>query len=300
MRPRITSIAHTLLETAIPKGEIDVIADFGYPLPMLVIADLLGFPPEDRPALRELSAAMSRGIDMHTTAQEVARADRAARELTERIRALVQERIGRPRADLLSVMVEAREEEHALDEGELIANAVFLLVAGHETTAHLIGNGVLALLEHPDQLDSLRREGSRLDTAVEELLRFDCPVQVVRRWPTEDVVIGDHVLPAGEPISALLGAACRDPAAHDDPDRLNLSRPSRQHVAFGSGIHFCLGAPLARLEAVIAFELLTRQLRGLSRIDEPLERMPYVMLRGLRSLRVTFEADVGAKAAPVR
>jgi cytochrome P450 len=297
MRPRITDIAHTLLEAAMPEGRIDVIADFGYPLPLLVVADLLGFPPEDRPALRELSAAMSRGIDVQTTADEVTRADRAARELTERIRALVVERIGRPRADLLSVMVQAREEEHALDEDELIANAVFLLVAGHETTAHLIGNGVLALLEHPDQLELLRRAGSRLDTAVEELLRFDCPVQVVRRWPTEDVVIGGHLLPAGQPVGALLGAACRDPDAHDDPERLDLRRPSRQHAAFGSGIHFCLGAPLARLEATIAFEMLTGRLHGLSRTTAPLARMPYVMLRGLRALPLTFEADARDRAS---
>jgi cytochrome P450 len=292
LRPRIIDIAHTLLDAVIPEGKLDVIADVGYPLPLLVIADLLGFPPEDRLALRELSAAMSRGIDMHTTPDEVSRADRAARDIAERIRVLVAERRDRPRADLLSVMVQARDGEQGLDEDELVSNAAFLLVAGHETTAHLIGNGVLALLEHPDQLDLLSREGSRLDTAVEELLRYDSPVQVARRWPTEDVVIGGDLMPAGEPVCALLGAANRDPEAFSDPERLNLRRPARQHVAFGSGLHFCLGAPLARLEATIVFELLTRRLRNLAPTAEPLQRIPYVGLRGLESLPLTFEADV--------
>ena len=294
MRPRIVAIAHTLLDAVTPRGELDVIADVGYPLPLLVIADLLGFPPEDLVALRELSAAMSRGIDLHTTPEELSRADRAARDLAGRIRALVVERRDRPRADLLSVMVQARDGEE-LDEEELVANAAFLLVAGHETTAHLIGNGVLALLEHPDQLDLLAREGSRLDTAVEELLRFDCPVQVARRWPTEDVSIGDHLLPAGEPVCALLGAANRDPQAFADPERLNLRRPARQHVAFGSGMHFCLGAHLARLEATIVFELLTQRLHDLARTAEPLQRIPYVGLRGLQSLTLTFDAGAAVR-----
>jgi cytochrome P450 len=289
MRPRIVDIAHTLLDVVAMKGELDVIADVGYPLPLLVIADLLGFPAEDRLTLRDLSSAMSRGIDLHTTPDEVARADRAARDLAQWIRALVAERLDRPRADLLSVMVQARDREAKLDEEELVANAAFLLVAGHETTAHLIGNGVLALLEHPDQLDLLSREGSRLDTAVEELLRYDSPVQVARRWPTEDVVIAGHLMPAGEPMCALLGAANRDPEAYADAERLDLRRPARQHVAFGSGIHFCLGAPLARLEASVVFELLTRRLNGLARTAEPL-RLPHLGLRGLQSLTLSFEA----------
>jgi cytochrome P450 len=294
MRPRIVEIAHALLDAVIPAGELDVIADVGYPLPVLVIADLLGFPREDRLALRELSAAVTRGIDTHTTHDELVRADRAARELTERIRALVAERVGRPRGDLLSVMVQAHEGGY-LNEDELVANAVFLLLAGHETTAHLVGNGALALLEHPDQLDLLSREGSRLDTAVEELLRYDGPVQVARRWPTEDVVIAERLLPAGEPVCALLGSANRDPGAYSDPERLDLRRAARQHVAFGSGIHFCLGAHLARLEATIAFEVLTQRLQGLARTPEPLERIPYVGLRGLRSLRLTFEASAAVR-----
>jgi cytochrome P450 len=186
-------------------------------------------------------------------------------------------------------MVQARAENR-LDDDELVSNAVFLLVAGHETTAHLIGNGLLALLEQPDQLELLRREGSRLGTAVEELLRFDCPIQVTQRWPSEDVAIGDHLMPAGQPVCALLGSACRDPEAYADPDRLDLQRAPRQHMAFGSGIHFCLGAHLARLEATIAFELPARRLHGLARSAERLERLPYIMLRGLRSLPVTFEA----------
>jgi cytochrome P450 len=149
-------------------------------------------------------------------------------------------------------------------------------------------------LEHPEQLELLRSDRSLLPSAIEELLRYDTPLQVSLRWPTEDVELGDHLLPAGEPVCALHGSANRDPAEYPDPDRLDFLRPTRQHVAFGMGIHFCLGASLARQEAAIAFDTLLGRLRGLARTAEPLERIAYVGLRGLKALPLTFESDAPA------
>jgi len=290
MRPRIVAIVDELLAEPLQRGEMDIIADFAFPLPVIVIAEMLGVPPEDRAQFKAWSDDLGEGLEPLLTPEQVQRADRAARELSAYLRAIIGERRRHPREDLLSALVLAEEEGNRLSEQELFSMCALLLAAGNETTTNLIGNGMLALLRNPDQLQLLRERPDLIENAVEELLRYDSPVQMTSRFAMEDVEIGGRMIRRGEMIITLLGAANRDPAVFPYPNRLDITRTPGPHLAFGLGVHYCLGAPLARLEGAIAIDALVRRTQDLRLAGQPRWRETLV-LRGLRTLPVAFTAS---------
>jgi cytochrome P450 len=291
LRPRIGQIVDGLLDGAAERRAMDVIEDFAYPIPVIVICEMLGVPVEDHERFRGWSLDLARGLDatMLGPQSDVAqRAMTSRRALADYFRELIAERRAAPRPDLLSALIAAEEAGDKLSEQELLATCILLLVAGHETTVNLLGNGTLALLRHPEQLRLLRENPGLIGTAVEELLRYDGPVQRTARVPSVDAVIAGHKIEAGEMVMPFIGAADRDPAQFPAPDRLDLRRADNRHVAFGMGIHFCLGAPLARLEGQIAISTLVRRFPNLTlATDRPLYRQS-LTLRGLTSLPVAF------------
>ncbi len=287
MRPRIEALVRELLAPARASGQLDVIRDFAEPLPAIVIAELLGVPASDHRQFKQMSSALL--AEGPARAFEPGAQERTAAlfgRLREYMRTIVAERRRAPGEDVISGMIEAQEERDALTEGELISTSLLLLIAGHETTTNLIGNGLLALLRNPEQLARLRREPELLDNAIEELLRYDSPVQATVRIATEDVALGDATIPKDAVALTVLGAANRDPAVFAEPDRLDLARENVRHLSFGLGTHFCLGAGLARLEARLAFRGLLA-LPKLALATESPEYRPNPFLRGLRSLPVT-------------
>ena len=292
LRPRIQELVDTLLDVVAERGSIELIEDFAYPLPVTVICELLGVPPEDHATFKEWSRDLARGQDPpEVVPPEVRkRSVEAMQRFMDYFRAQIKERRKKPTDDLLSALIVAEEAGDKLTEDELLATCVFLLAAGHETTVNLIGNGMLALLRHPDQLDKLRDDPSLASSAVEELLRYDAPVQFALRTAKEEIEIGGRTIPKGQQIIVLLGAANRDPEQFPDPDRLDITRADNRHIAFGFGIHFCLGAPLARIEGEIAFRTLVRRFRRLELQTDALEYKENIVLRGLASLPVSFGA----------
>ena len=288
MRSQIQAITDGLLDRVQAAGRADLIAELAYPLPVTVIAAMLGVPAEDHAQFHAWSDALAHSLDLTEDPEVYTRASRAAVALTAYLRTIIEQRRRQPQDDLLSALILAEEGGGRLSEDELYATVTLLLVAGHETTVNLIGNGVLALLRHPDQLRRLRDEPGLIRTAVEELLRYDSPVQATSRVARADLEIGGHTIRAGQQVSFLLGAANHDPARFADPTRLDLSRDPNPHLAFGSGIHYCLGAPLARLEGQIAINTLVQRLPGLALAPERPEHRDNYVLRGLRRLRVTF------------
>ena len=290
LRPRIQQLVDGLIDEVAEQGSMGVIEDFAYPLPLTVISELLGVPPEDRKTFKAWSRDLARGQDPpETLSPEVAkRSVQAMRSLMDFFRDLANEHRKRPQDDLLSALIAAEEEGDRLTEAELLATCVFLLAAGHETTVNLIGNGMLALLRHPDQLQRLRDDPSLAASAVEEFLRYDQPTQLAWRTALEEIEIGGKTIGKGEQIILLLAAANRDPDQFSDPERLDITRADNHHLAFGFGIHFCLGAPLARVEGEIAFRTLVRRLPGLELGADTLEYKENIVLRGLRSLSVRF------------
>ena len=290
MRPRIQERVDELLDAVAEKGSLEVIEDLAYPLPVNVICDLLGVPPEDHVKFRDWSREAARSLDpVEALPPEAVEArQRVGDQFAEYFRALIQKRRGSPGDDLLSALMAAEEEGDTLSEDELLATAILLLIAGHETTVNLIGNGMLALLRHPDQLQRLADDPSLAKSAVEELLRYDPPVQLTGRTALEDMEIGGGTIRKGQQTILLLGSANRDPEQFSDPERVDISRADNHHIAFGFGIHFCLGAPLARVEGEIALGTLVRRFSGLKLlVDEP-EYKENIILRGPQSLPVGF------------
>ncbi|WP_027481952.1 cytochrome P450 [Deinococcus pimensis] len=269
-------------------GEVDLMEGLALPLPVVVIAELLGVPHEDRELFRGWSTEFIDGSDFATSTPESrARSDAAVNELTEYLARLVERRRAEPADDLISHLLAAEDEGGRLRPGEVLSNSVLLLIAGHETTVNLIGNGALALTQHPGELARLRADPALLPTAVEEMLRFDPPVQrALFRAALEDVTVGGQAVRRGEQVSAVMGGANRDPAVFTEPDRFDVGRTPNRHLSFGRGIHFCLGAPLAKLEARVAFETLLAAAPDLRL--ESFERRPSTMFRGLRHLNVRF------------
>jgi cytochrome P450 len=291
LRPRVQRIVDSLLDPLQDAGSMDLIEDFAYPLPVIVICELLGVPVTDRERFKQCGVDIARGLDAVWLPpdSEVARRSVAARRaLGDYFRELIAERRASPGPDLLSGLIAAEEAGDRLDEEELFATCILLLIAGHETTVNLIGNGTLALLRHPGELRRLREEPGLIGSAVEELLRYDGPVQRTARIPSEDVTIGGRTIPAGEMVMPFIGAADRDPAHFPDPDRLDLGRADNRHIAFGWGIHFCLGAPLARVEGQIAIDTLVRRLPKLALATEKPEYRQSLTLRGLTALPVSY------------
>jgi len=289
MRPRVQAIADGLLDAVQDKGEMDLIDDYAFPLPITVIAELLGVPAEDRNNFREWSDAAVSGNASQEYLEEILIPHMQA--FTDYLRALFEEKHANPKDDLVSALVQAEEAGDKLSEDELLGMVFLLLVAGHETTVNLIGNGVLALLKHPDQLRKLKDDPSLIKLAVEELLRYDGPVETsTERFAREDVDIDGTVIPRGEMVLVVLAAADHDPERFSDPDDLDITRADNRHLAFGKGIHHCLGAPLARMEGQIAISTLLRRMPNL-RLKEPPESLswrPGMILRGLRGLPVEF------------
>ena len=289
MRPRVQAIADGLLDAVQDRGEMDLIDDYAFPLPITVIAELLGVPAEDRNNFREWSDAAVSGNTSQEYLEEILIPHMQA--FTDYLRALFEEKHAKPKDDLVSALVQAEEAGDKLSEDELLGMVFLLLVAGHETTVNLIGNGVLALLQHPDQLRKLKDDPSLIKLAVEELLRYDGPVETsTERFAREDVDIDGTVIPRGEMVLVVLAAADHDPERFSDPDDLDITRADNRHLAFGKGIHHCLGAPLARMEGQIAISTLLRRMPNL-RLKEPPESLswrPGMILRGLRGLPVEF------------
>jgi pimeloyl-[acyl-carrier protein] synthase len=285
LRGHIEEIARQLTDAAQAKGRFDLIHDVAEPLPAVVIAELLGVPPEDHRQFREWSSALIGGA-ASPSAEARDAANAAGRSLFGYLANTIAERRREPRDDLISAMIHAQEERDALTDAELLATSNLLLLAGHETTTNLIGNGTLALLRDRDEWRRLCAEPELLPTAVEELLRFDGPVQATLRVALEDVEIDGHVIPEGAVVLVSIGAANHDPAVFEKPDQLDLARDPNPHLGFGFGTHFCLGAPLARLEATLAFEALTRRFPDLALVDDRPEYRPNPVLRGLVRLEV--------------
>lgn len=285
LRDHIEALVRTLLDEAAERGRFDVIHDLAEPLPAIVIAELLGVPASDHRQFREWSSALISGM-ASPNADARAVAAEAGRHLFGYLADTIADRRRAPREDLISAMIQAQEERDALSDAELLATSNLLLLAGHETTTNLIGNGMLALLREPEQWRRLCDEPTLLPIAIEELLRFDGPVQATLRVALEDVAIEGHAIPAGALVLVSIGAANHDPAVFANPDTLDLARDPNPHLAFGFGTHFCLGAPLARLEAQLAFEALARRFPNLALVEECPEYRPNPVLRGLARLEV--------------
>jgi cytochrome P450 len=291
LRPRIQKMVDDLITRAEAVGTMDLIEEFAYPIPVNVICAMLGVPVEDHERFKGWSLDIARGLDSVwlPPESEIPKRSGAARHaIGDYMRGLIAERRASPRGDLLSALIAAEEAGDKLSEDELIATCILLLIAGHETTVNLIGNGTLALLRHPEELRRLRETPGLIPSAVEELLRYDGPVQRTARITSTEVTIGGRTIPKGEMVMPFIGAADRDPSQFPDPDRLDLGRADNRHIAFGWGIHFCLGAPLARVEGQIAIDTLVRRLPRLTLVDDEPEYRQSLTLRGLKALPVTF------------
>ncbi|MCX5417582.1 cytochrome P450 [Streptomyces sp. NBC_00059] len=285
LRPRVEEITEGLLDAMVPSGRADLVDAFAFPLPMTVICELLGVPDMDREAFRLLSNAIVTPVSQEEENDAV---HRMGAYLVE----LIEDKRCAPGDDLMSALIQARDDDgDRLSPDELIGMAFLLLVAGHETTVNLIANGVRALLDHPEQLALLRARPELIDGAVEEMLRYDGPVGTATfRFARESVAIGSAVIPRGEAVLVALGSGDRDPGRYPDPDTFDIRREARGHLAFGHGIHFCLGAPLARMEGRIAVQALLERCPGLERDPDGGEPdwLPGLLLRGVRHLPVRW------------
>jgi hypothetical protein len=291
MRPRIQQIVDATLDRVAPQGHMDLIADFAFRLPVTVICEMLGLPQEEHEMFFTGARASGRLLDpVPLSRAELDAANSANLASAEYFRHLFELRRREPGDDLTTQLVRAEEEGSRLSNEELTANIILLFGAGHETTVNLIGNGLLALHRHPDQLRLLREDPTLVANAVEEFLRYDSSVQLTGRVALEDgISVGGVAVPKGEGLLCLLGAANRDPAVYPEPDRLDITRPNIRPLSFGGGIHFCLGAQLARIEAEIAIATLLRRLPGL-KLDDPdhPDWRPTFVLRGLNRLPASW------------
>jgi cytochrome P450 len=294
LRDRIQAVTDRLVDAIAEAGGGDLVADLAEPLSVAVISDLLGVPGADRPLLRPWSAQICGMYEVNPTHEAARAASRAATEFSAYLRTLSRERRARPADDLITALTQVVDGGDQLTEDELIGTVVLLLNAGHEATVNVTGIGWWQLFRHPDQLARLHAEADArhadrshlLAGAVDELLRYDTPLQMFERWVLEDVEIGGVRVPEGSELGLLFGSANRDPAVFTDPDRLDLGREPNPHLTFGAGVHYCLGAPLGRLELELAFGTLLRRLPRMAPAREPVWKPTYI-LRGLEALPVT-------------
>jgi cytochrome P450 len=288
LRPRIQEIADELIDAVESQGRMDLVDEFAFPLPMMVIAELLGIPHEDRDRFRAWSNAI---VTPALSAEALAEFGEQMNAFVAYLRELFARRRAEPRDDLISALLQAEDAGDTLSEQELFSMVVLLIVAGHETTVNLIGNAALALLQHPEQRAALERDPALIPQAIEELLRYDGPVErALNRWATTDVELGGQTIRRGETMIVLLGSANRDSDRFADADTLDVTRPATKHLAFGRGSHYCLGAPLARLEGEVAVATLLRRLPGL-RLDiaaDDLRWRPVPLFRSLVALPVAW------------
>jgi cytochrome P450 PksS len=287
MRDQIQDLTNQLLDAAEPKGSMDLMADFALPLPLTVIGQILGVPAEDNHKFHRWSKTLISGGTSRNLLVLIPNIMAFMRYLKR----LIKERRAYPKDDLISALIQAKDGSDQLSEDEILAMIIVLLIAGHETTVNLIGSGTLALLEHPAQLELLRNEPELIKTAIEELLRFVCPVEMAtERYAREDIEIAGTTIPRGELVMAVIGSANRDEHYFENPDMLDITRKNNKHLAFGHGVHFCLGAPLARLEGQIALSTLIQRMPNL-RLNIAPDQVRWrgtFVLRGLEALPVAF------------
>jgi cytochrome P450 len=285
LRPRIQGVMDGLADEIAGAGEVDLIATVAEPLPVMVIAEMLGVPEADRHLLRPWSAQICGMYELNPTEEAGRIASQACQEFSGYLRALSRERRARPAEDLITALTQVVEEGVTLAEDELIGTCVLLLNAGHEATVNVTGNGWWSLFRHPGQLERLRADRALVPTAIEELMRYDSPLQMFERWVLEDADIHGMTVPKGSELGLFFGSANHDPAVFDRPDELDLAREPNPHLAFGAGIHFCLGAPLARLELETSFSTILDRFPRMELVREP-EWKPAYIIRGLKELRV--------------
>lgn len=289
LEPRIKEIVDEILTGFAENEPVDVMAELAYPLPVTVIAELLSVPSDDRARFKTWSDHLARILEPTITAAEMETAVSAAAELSDYFRGIIEERRKNPQDDLITRLISAEEDGETLSMNEMIAMLRLLLAAGNETTTNLIGNGLLALLRHPDQLRRLQDDPSLVEAAIEELLRFDGPVQTDGRTVLEDMEIEGKQIKRGQRAVLLIGSANRDARVFENPGGLDITRDDAPHVAFGRGIHHCLGAPLARMEGRIAFAALIEHFREIRLLKAKPRFKNNVVLRGLETLPVSVE-----------
>jgi cytochrome P450 StaP len=291
-RPLILKIANQLLDEVQNQGEMDLIEDFALPLPLKVITSILGVNTEDMVQFRSWTMAL---LSAQTSRRQRSNADLEQAEAATQMlidyftRAIAERRVS-PIDDLITDLVKARDEQDQLSEQEVISMCIHLLSAGYETTVNLIGKGMLTLLRHPKEMEMLGSHSELIPEAIEELLRYDSPVHLVTRWASEDISISGKLIRRGDNVGLMIAAANRDPLRFPNPDVFDIHRNNGKHCVFGAGIHFCLGASLARTEGHIAFNVLFNRLSNLQLPQQKLEWMDSIVFHGLKHLRITFEA----------
>ena len=294
MHDRVTQLVNRLLDAQRDRGQLDIVDDFAHPLPVDVVSEMLGVPPEDRPRLEAWVPVLVRRLEpaQAVSETEVERAGQAATEMREYLVGLIAERRARPADDLISglaTMATSHDPALQMNDQDLLATVFLLLGAGYETTVNLISNSMLTLLRYPDALARLRRDPNSVIRTIEEVLRFDPPVHFRIRTTLTDINIASVTIPKGATVVLLFASGSRDPARFAEPDRFNPDRTDNQHLGFGGGIHYCVGAPLARLETLAALSTLTRRLVAPRLVIDPPPYRENASLRGPRHLTVTFD-----------
>ena len=292
LRPRVEKICDELLDEALERGSCDLVSDFAHPLPVQIIVEMLGVPLQDLEQFKEWSDALARGLDPDFLLPPYAVQQRLNGILSfvQYFAGLIEQRRAQPGDDLLTRLIQAEEQGDMLSQGELLSTCILLLVAGHETSVNLIAGGALALMEHPDQLARFRQDPDVVRSGIEEMLRYVPPVQLTGRVALEPIEVGGVAIGTGEFSMLLIGSANRDAEAFADPDTFDVTRSDNNHLGFGFGIHHCLGAPLARLEAQVALSTLTQRARVLERTTDTLAYKENIVLRGLAALPVELSA----------
>ncbi|MDQ1068903.1 cytochrome P450 [Streptomyces canus] len=285
LRPYVTKLAGELVDRLVAEGGGDLLTDVAEPLPVAVIAEMLGIPEPDRAPLRPWSADICGMYELNPPEDVAARAVRASVEFSDYLRDLIAERRKNPGDDLISGLIAAHDEGDRLTEQEMISTCVLLLNAGHEATVNATVNGWYALFRNPEQLAALRADHSLVPRAVEELMRYDTPLQLFERWVLDEIEVDGTTIPRGAEIALLFGSANHDPATFPNPERLDLTRTDNPHISFSAGIHYCIGAPLARIELAASMTAVLEKAPTLALAADP-ERKPNFVIRGLEGLRV--------------
>ena len=288
LAPRIQQIVDDLLDATEGRDRFDLIDSFAYPLPVIVIAEMLGVPSGDIEVFKSWSNDIALSVEPTVSDEQQRRIDESGEKLYDYFEGIIEQRRREPRDDMITALIAAEDEGDRLTHEELLATLLLLLVAGNETTRNLIGNGTLALMRNPDQLARLRSEPDLLDSAINEMLRYDSPVQLDGRMAVEEIEIGGKRIKPGQRAICLLGAANRDPSVFTNPDVFDIGRQEASHIAFGRGIHYCLGAPLAVLEGRVAFSSLLKRFSSIKLLSEP-EYREQVVLRGVKELWIEVE-----------
>lgn len=289
LRSHIQDITDSLLDAVEARGYMDMLADLAYPLPAIVTAELLGLPTSDWQQLIMWSTDFAEALgNFQHNPDHAPRVLRSLEAMCAYFRAAIQEHRQHPRDDLISALLSTEVEGDRLSEDEVVANSIMLMTGGQETTTNLIGNGLLTLLRHPEQLERLRADRSLIPSAIEEMLRYESPIQYTSRLAPHDLVLGGKTIRKRQAVLAMMGAANRDPERFPDPDRFDVCRQDNRHLAFAWGAHFCFGAPLARLEGQIAFEAMLHRMPNLSLKSGQLTWRENLGFRGLMALPVTF------------